>query len=91
MSGGSLGYICFKLEDCADHIDDKEIRDLINDLAELLHDLEWYMSGDYGRDSYEETLSKFKDKWFGDTRNERLKKYLNDTFDEMKQEIEKLI
>ena len=91
MSGGSLNYICYKLEDVASSIDDKEVRDLVNDLAELLHDLEWYMSGDYGEDSYEETLSKFKAKWFGDNRNERLKEYLNTALDDMKKEIEKLI
>lgn len=91
MSGGSMDYICFKLLDAADHIQDKEVKDLTKDLAELLHDLEWYESGDYGRDAYESQLNRFKKKWFTDSRNERLKKYLNDSLDGLKSEIENLL
>lgn len=91
MSGGSMNYICFKLSNAADHIQDKEVKDLTKDLAELLHDLEWYESGDYGRDDYESQLNRFKKKWFTDSRNERLKKYLNDSLDGLKSEIENLL
>lgn len=91
MSGGSMDYICFKLMDAADYIQDKEVKDLTKDLAELLHDLEWYESGDYGRDAYERQLKRFKEKWFTDSRNERLKKYLNDSLDGIKSEIENLL
>lgn len=91
MSGGSMDYVCFKIEDCAQYVDDAEIKDLIKDLANLMHDLEWYQSGDYSQSSYEETLFKFKNKWFGKNRNARLKEYLNTALDDMKWEIEKLI
>lgn len=86
-----MDYICFKLLDAADYIQDKEVKDLTKDLAELLHDLEWYESGDYGRDDYESQLNRFKKKWFTDSRNERLKKYLNDSLDGIKSEIENLL
>lgn len=91
MSGGSMDYICFKLSDAADYIQDKEVKDLTKDLADLLHDLEWYESGDYGRDTYEKSLKEFKKKWFTGSRNERLKKYLNDSLDGIKSEIENLL
>ena len=69
MSGGYLDYICFKLDDITDRIDDREIKDLIKDLADLLHDYEWWQSGDDGSETYYKKLDKFKAKWFGDNRN----------------------
>ena len=91
MSGGYLDYICFKLENITDRIDDKEIKELIKDLADLLHDYEWWQSGDYGSDSYDKKLKEFKSKWFGDNRNDRLKDYLSTALDEVKTEIIKLL
>ena len=91
MSGGSMDYLYWKVEEAARYVDDREIKDLLKDLAELLHDLEWWQSGDYSSTDYYETLDKFKSKWFGDNRNERLKEYLNTAIDDMKREIEKLI
>lgn len=91
MRGGYLDYICFKLENITDRIDDKEIKELIKDLADLLHDYEWWQSGDYGSDSYDKKLKKFKAKWFGDNRNDRLKDYLSTALDEVKAEITKLL
>lgn len=91
MSGGSMNYICFKIEEAADYVTDKEIKDLLIDLAKLMHDLEWYESADYSREPYEKTLMEFKKKWFGDNRNQRLKEYLKATIDEMKKEIEMII
>lgn len=91
MSGGHMNYIYRRIEECGKYVDDAEIKDLIIDLAELMHDLEWYLSGDYGQYDYEESLSKFKDKWFGENRNERLREYLTTAIDDMKWQIEKLI
>jgi hypothetical protein len=52
-----------------------------------LHDLEWWQSGDYGEDTYRETVKKFKDKWFGQPDQERLKKVA----DKAKKGFEELI
>lgn len=82
MSGGSMGYLYYKVEDAADCFEDKELRDLVKDLAKLLHDLEWYKSGDYGKEDYLESLNEFKHKWFAMDRNERLKKYIDETCEE---------
>lgn len=91
MSGGYLDYICFKLENITDRIDDREIKELVKDLADLLHDYEWWQSGDYSSNSYDKKLKEFKAKWFGDNRNERLKDYLSTALDEVKAEIIKLL
>lgn len=91
MSGGSMNYLCYRVEEVADDFEDREIRDLVKDVATLLHDKEWYDSGDYGPDSYQKCVDTFKKKWFGDTRNDRLKDYINTALDDMKAEIEKLV
>jgi hypothetical protein len=78
MSGGSYNYICYSLsEECADQMYDDEMNDLIKDLCEVLHDLEWWQSGDIGEEDYRKTLSEFKTKWLGGNREERLKGYID--------------
>lgn len=90
MSGGSLDYFYHKLYGVSDHIDDVEIRDLLKDLAEVLHDYEWYDSGDYSRDTYEETLAAFKEKWFKSSREDRLKVYIKDYLKNLEGKIDEL-
>lgn len=91
MSGGSMDYLCYKIENQLSYVDDLEIKDLMTDLAELMHDLEWWQSGDYGRDSYEETLSKFKAKWFKGDRQERLKGYIDEQIGIVRSQLYSLI
>ena len=78
MSGGSYEYIYLSLEEqCKGAMYDAEMNDLIEDLCELLHDLEWWQSGDYGEEEYRKTLLKFKKKWFQGVREKRLKDYID--------------
>ena len=63
MSGGSLDYICFSLLEVSGKTGDKQVDELIKDMANLLHDLEWCLSDDIGKEDYLETLKKFKNKW----------------------------
>ena len=79
MSGGSLDYFYCQLGDHVGDFKDKELDDLVKDLAELFHDREWYLSGDYGEGAWNEARDKFKQKWFGDgARAERIEKYLDE-------------
>lgn len=91
MSGGYLDYICYKLNDITDRIDDREIKDLIKDLAELLHDYKWWQSGDYGSETYYETLDEFKAKWFKGDRQERLKGYIDEQIGIVRSKLYSLI
>ena len=79
MSGGSHNYIYSRLStECAGEMKDAEMNDLIDDLCKVLHDLEWWQSGDTSEEVYRETLSKFKAKWLGGNREERLKSYIDE-------------
>lgn len=92
MSGGSHDYICYKLsEECVGRMYDTEMNDLVKDLCEVLHDLEWWQSGDYSEDQYRETLVEFKAKWFKGDRQERLKGYIDEQIGIVRSQLYSLI
>ena len=64
MSGGSMDYFSYKMDEVAEEIPDVEIRALWKDLSELMHAIEWYTSGDTDIKDYKKAVSKFKKKWF---------------------------
>ena len=79
MSGGSHNYIYYKLqEECEGNMFDPEMDELIHDLCDVLHDLEWWQSGDTSETKYRTAVLNFKRKWFHTDRNERLKKYIDE-------------
>lgn len=64
MSGGSFNYTYRVIEDIyAGKTEDKQIDELISDLSKLLKSLEWYKSGDTGKEDYWQDKKRFKDKW----------------------------
>lgn len=78
MSGGSYNYIYSRLQtECEGAMHDAEMDDLIRDLCEVLHDLEWWQSADCSEQTYRNTLARFKAKWFKGDRKERLKGYID--------------
>ena len=90
MSGGAWNYVSFRVEETADLVEDAEIKALIKDLSKLLHDEEWYESGDYSRSDYLKTLKEFKKKWFKASREERLVGIINDELDHFKNRLNDL-
>lgn len=85
MSGGSLDYFCYTLEDHVGDFGDKELDELVKDLAELFHDREWFLSGDTCEGEWNEARDKFKAKWFTKVgRAERIEKYLYEAVEEFK-------
>ena len=65
MSGGSLDYVCYKVDDAIDTIEKRATTVLqkafakhLKDVAKALHDLEWVFSGDYGDGDDVEALRK---------------------------------
>lgn len=85
MSGGSLNYFYCQLQDHVGDFGDKELDELVKDLAELFHDREWYLSADYDEGSWNEARDAFKAKWFTEHgRQERIEKYLAEIGDEVR-------
>lgn len=75
MSGGAFNYEYYRFNEAySEQMNDPILNELIEDLTDVLHDLEWYESGDYSEIEYRETVNKFKDKWI---RKKQLKKYLD--------------
>lgn len=91
MSGGSMDYLCWKMENEAGMFEDREIMELMNDLAKVAHDCEWYHSGDICRETYMNTVRLFKEKWFKGDRTERLKGYVDESFDRARRECMELL
>lgn len=77
MSGGSLDYFYSQLQYHAGDFQDKELDELVADLAELFHDREWFLSGDTCEGEWNEARDRFKQKWFTEHgRQERIESYL---------------
>ena len=92
MSGGSYSYIYSTLSmECKGRMYDAEMEDLIEDFCGVLHDLEWWQSGDSSEDHYRNTLMKFKAKWFKGDRKERLKGYIDEQIGIVRSQLYSLI
>lgn len=92
MSGGSYNYIYSRLSDeCENRMYDAEMNDLIKDLCNVLHDLEWWQSCDISEQSYKKTLSAFKKKWFKGDREQRLKGYIDEQISVVRNQLYDLI
>lgn len=87
MSGGSYNYMYSQIEnEYSGRMYDVELDDMMSDLVRLLHDLEWWKSGDYGEEDYRETVTSFKKKWFGRSKADvqlMIDKEFNDKKDEL--------
>lgn len=68
MSGGSLDYVYFKVEEAAREISResftnkipelKAFKDHLVKVAEVLHDVEWFLSGDYAEETMVKSIKK---------------------------------
>ena len=86
MSGGSLDYFYYNLQEHIGDFGDKELDELVKDLAELFHDREWYLSADTCKGNWREARDKFKEKWFSTHgRQERIEQYLTEISDEVRE------
>ena len=89
MSGGSLNYFSYTLEEHIGDFGDKELDELVHDLADLFHDRGWYLSCDTGKDDWKNARDTFKAKWFKEgVRQERIEKYLMEICNEVRESFE---
>lgn len=96
MSGGRFDYIDGR---CKDEIfgwsdkprnvfEDREISELIWDVFDLIHDYDWYASGDTCEETYLKAKAKFKRKWLKND-EERAQRVIDNAIDEVRQELYK--
>ena len=74
MSGGSWNYASYDISDAASRmaIWDKELSELLEDLSHVCHDCEWADDSDISEEDARDAIKRFKAKWFGTDRAERL-------------------
>ena len=94
MSGGSLDYIYYKVDEAADSIDSRTENPLYRAFAEhlrmvsvALHDVEWEFSGDYGEGEAEEMVKKV----LGDSADKKAMDILKTDAEELIKRIEKFV
>ena len=94
MSGGHFDYLDSRLKDEIFGWDDKpknvfedrEISELVFDVLDLIHEFDWYYSGDTRRETYLEAKAEFKKKWFSN-RGVRIKRTIDTALDEVRAEL----
>lgn len=92
MSGGSYNYTCFRVEDeYVGQMHDKELDEMMRDLVNVLHDVEWWQSSDIGEDDYRKIVRAFKEKWFNQTRAERLIPIIDKEIDRLRTELVEMV
>ena len=86
MSGGHFNYKdsdlkneIFDWEDkVTNQFEDLEISQLVFDVLELIHEYDWYISGDTGRENYLEAKRAFKKKWLRGNNVDTLREIIDD-------------
>ena len=101
MSGGALDYLPSRVKNdifgysCdtphqarqLDPLKNPEISELVFDVCELLHEAEWYLSGDTSIVDYDEAIDSFKTKWLNSSGEERAEHIVEEEINIMKKRI----
>lgn len=93
MSGGSWSYVYIDIEESSVNMKswDMELSELLVDLSKVCHDCEWADSYDYSSEEGYASIKKFKDKWFGSCREDRLRGYIDDMAESFKESAYRVI
>ena len=94
MSGGRFSYIDSSLKNeifgwtdrPRNIFEDREISELVWDILDLIHDFDWYASGDTDKEDYLASKSAFKKKWL-DNRGVRVRRIIDEAIQECKAEL----
>lgn len=98
MSGGyfnhkdsNLKYEIFGFGNtCTNIFEDKEISQLIYDVFDLIHDFDWYRSGDTCEETWLKKKKSFKKKWlYKNSCEKRTKEIIDNSIKELKEELYK--
>ena len=94
MSGGRFEYIDSQLKNIIfgwsdrprNVFEDREISELVWDVLDLIHDYDWYVSGDTCKETYLKAKETFKKKWFNN-RGVRVRRIVDEALKECKDEL----
>lgn len=99
MSGGRFGYAEERLTNelfgyvgeklRINPFEDKEISELVWDVLNLIHDFDLYVSADICEETYLKKKEAFKKKWFKTERKDRIRKIIDSTLQDAKEELYK--
>lgn len=68
-------------------LQDKEFSAMVYEMLDILHDFDWYMSGDSSKERYLESLQAFKNKWLKTNSEERIRYIIDNEINSMKQDL----
>ncbi len=96
MSGGHFNYKDSYLKDAIfgwtdrprNVFEDIEISEMVWDVLNLIHDYDWYASGDTCEETWLKAKAEFKKKWFG-SRVIRVSQIIDQAVEECKAELYK--
>jgi len=94
MSGGRFNYADFRLKDeifgyhnkPTNVFQDREISELVWDVLDLIHDYDWYASGDTSKATYLKQKAEFKKKWLSN-RGVRVRQTVDTAIQELRDEL----
>jgi hypothetical protein len=94
MSGGRFDYADSLLKDeifgwtdaPKNVFEDREISELVWDVLDLIHDFDWYASGDTCKETYLKKKAEFKKKWLTN-RGVRVRRIVDDALKQAKDEL----
>lgn len=99
MSGGHFQYedsrlknTIFDWEDkVTDQFEDMEISHLVWDVLNLIHDYDWYASGDTGKEDWLKAKAEFKEKWLKGDRNKLLESIIDERLAEVGKQLKEML
>lgn len=94
MSGGRFEYADSRLkneifgwsDEPHNAFEDREISELVWDVLTLIHDYDWYVSGDTCKETYLKAKATFKKKWFSN-RGVRVRSIVDEAIKQCKNEL----
>ena len=94
MSGGHFNYLDNSLK-CEmfgwtdrphNVLEDRELSELTWDLLEVIHEYDWYASGDTGKETYLKAKNEFKKKWLSN-RGVNVRRIVDEAVNDLKVEL----
>lgn len=99
MSGGHFEYqdatLKSQIFDYSDKVsnqfEDMEISQLVWDILDLIHEYDWYVSGDTGREDWLKAKTAFKAKWLSGERSANLEAIIDARLADVKSELREML